>query len=146
MLVLTTNKENTTMNALRPILRKTDICSLGYGFEATYHIFVGAREFELSEKFDDIDLHCERWRKRMANGYLYECILKPEYESLEEAFEQLARPYAYGTRTREDYLLELDLDPSEHYTSEQYAKAEARYAKLVEKARKNHKSLNSIYI
>ena len=134
------------MNALRPILRKTDIRSLGYSFEATYHVFVGAREFELVEKFDDIDLHCERWRKRMANGYLYECILKPEYESLEEAFEQLARPYAYGTRTREDYLLELDLDPSKHYTGEQCAEAEARYVKLIEKARKNHKSLNSIYL
>lgn len=141
------NKQrNTTMNALRPILRKTEILSFGYGFEAIYHIFVGATEFVVSEKFDDIDLHCERWRKRMANGYLYECILKPEYESLEKAFEHLDRPYAYGTRRREDYLLALDLDPSEYYTSEQYAKAEARYAKLVEKARKSHKSLNSIYL
>lgn len=134
------------MDALRPILRKTEITPLGYSFEATYHIFVGATEFELSKRFDDIDLHCERWRKKMANGYLYECILKPEYDSLEEAFEHLARPCAYGTRTKEDYLLELDLDPSEHYTSEQYAKAEARYAKLVEKARKSHKSLSRIYI
>lgn len=146
MLVLTTNKENTTMNALRPILRKTDICSLGYGFEATYHIFVGAKEFELTEKFSDIDLHCERWRKRMANGYLYECILKPEYETMLEAFEFLSKPTIYGTSRKEDYLLELDLDPSEHYTDEQCAEAEARYVKLVEKARKNHKSLNSIYI
>lgn len=147
MLALTTNKENTTMNALRPILRKTDIRSLGYGFEATYHVFVGAREFELVEKFDDIDLHCERWRKRMANGYLYECILKPEYESLEEAFEHLYHPITvWGTSRKEDYLLELDLDPSEHYTDEQCAEAEARYVKLVEKARKNHKSLNSIYL
>lgn len=134
------------MNALRPILRKTDIRSLGYSFEATYHVFVGAKEFELVEKFDDIDLHCERWRKRMANGYLCECILKPEYESLEEAFEHLASPCAYGTSRKEEYLLELDLDPSEHYTCEQCAEAEARYVKLVEKARKNHKSLNNIYL
>lgn len=141
-----TKQRNTTMNALRPILRKTEILSFGYGFEAIYHIFVGATEFVVSEKFDDIDLHCERWRKRMANGYLYECILKPEYESLKEAFEHLDQPFAYGTRRKEEYLLELDLDPSEYYTSEQYAKAEARYVKLVEKARKNHKSLNSIYI
>lgn len=134
------------MDALRPILRKTDITSLGYTFEATYHIFVGATEFEMSERFEDIDLHCERWKKRMANDYLHECILKPEYNSLEEAFEHLGRPFAYGTRRKEEYLLALDLDPSEHYTSEQYAKAEARYVKLVEKARKSHKSLNSIYI
>lgn len=133
------------MNVLRPILRKTEITPLGYSFEATYHIFVGATEFEMSERFEDIDLHCERWRRRLANEYLYECILKPEYKSLKEAFEELEGPYIYGTH-QEEYLLELDLDPSEHYTGEQYAEAEARYVKLVEKARKSHKSLNSIYI
>lgn len=132
-------------HTLRPILRKTDICSLGYGFEATYHVFVGAKEFELTEKFSDIDLHCERWRKRMANDYLYEELLKPEYETMLEAFEFLSKPTIYGMNRKEEYLLELDLDPSEYYTDEQYAEAEARYVKLVEKARKNHKSLNEIY-
>lgn len=134
------------MNTLRPILRKTEITSLGYGFEATYHVFVGAKEFELTAKFSDIDLHCERWRKRLANSYLYEELLRPDYDSLLEAFEFLSKPTIYGMHRKEEYLLELDLDPSEHYTSEQYAKAEARYVKLVEKARKSHKSLNSIYI
>ena len=132
-------------HTLRPILRKTDIRPLGYSFEATYHVFVGAIEFELSERFEDIDLHCERWRKRMANGYLYEELLKPEYESLEEAFDCLSRPSIYGTSRKEEYLIALDLDPSEYYTDEQYAEAEARYVKLIEKARKNHKSLNDIY-
>lgn len=134
------------MNTLRPILRKTDITSLGYGFEATYHVFVGAKEFELTAKFSDIDLHCERWRKRIANNYLYEEMLKPEYDSLLEAFEFLSKPTIYGMHRKEDYLLELSLDPSEYYTDEQYAEAEARYVQLVEKARKSHKSLNSIYI
>ena len=134
------------MNTLRPILRKTDITSLGYGFEATYHVFVGAKEFELTAKFSDIDLHCERWRKRLANNYLYEEMLKPEYDSLLEAFEFLSKPTIYGMHRKEDYLLELDLDPSEYYTDEQYAKAEARYVQLVEKARKSHKSLSSIYV
>lgn len=134
------------MNTLRPILRKTDITSLGYGFEATYHVFVGAKEFELTEKFSDIDLHCERWRKRLANSYLYEELLRPDYDSLLEAFEFLSKPTIYGMHRKEEYLLELDLDPSKYYTDEQYAEAEARYVKLVEKARKSHKSLNSIYI
>lgn len=134
------------MDALRPILRKTEIKSLGPEFEATYHVFVGAKEFVLTAKFSDIDLHCERWRKRIANNYLYEEMLKPEYDSLLEAFEFLSKPTIYGMHRKEDYLLELDLDPSEYYTDEQYARAEARYVKAVEKARKSHKSLNSIYI
>lgn len=94
------------MNTLRPILRKTDITSLGYGFEATYHVFVGAKEFELTAKFSDIDLHCERWRKRLANSYLYEELLRPDYDSLLEAFEFLSKPTIYGMHRKEDYLLE----------------------------------------
>ena len=132
-------------HTLRPILRKTDIRPLGYSFEATYHVFVGAKEFELVEQFSDIDLHCERWRKRIANTYLYEELLKPEYESMLEAFEFLSKPTIYGMNRKEEYLLEIGLDPSEYYTDEEYAKAEARYVKLVEKARKNHKPLNGIY-
>lgn len=134
------------MDALRPILRKTEITSFGYGFEATYYVFVGAREFKLTAKFSDIDLHCERWRKRLANNYLYEELLRPEYDSMLEAFEFLSKPTVYGTSRKEEYLLELGLDTSQYYTDGQYAKAEERYVKAVEKARKNHKPLNSIYV
>ena len=134
------------MDALRPILRKTEILPLGYGFEATYHIFVGAREFKLTAKFDDIDLHCERWRRMIANNYLHEEMLKPSYKTLLEVFEFLSKPTVYGMHRKEDYLLELGLDPSEYYTDKQYAEAEARYVKDIEKARKNHKSLDSIYL
>ena len=133
------------MDALRPILRKTEITSLGYGFEATYHIFVGAREFKLTAKFDDFYVGNERWRRQYANAYLYAELLRPDYDSMLEAFEYLGKPTAYGTSRKEEYLLELGLDPSQHYTDEQYAKAEERYVKAIEKARKNHKSLRSIY-
>lgn len=133
------------MDALRPILRKTEIKSFGYGFEAIYHVFVGAREFKLSAKFDDFYVGDERWRRQYANAYLYVELVRPDYDSMLEAFEDLSNPTAYETSRKEAYLLELSLDPSQYYTDEQCAKAEEQYVKAVEKARKNHKALSSIY-
>lgn len=57
----------------KPYLKKTGIISNGYSFVAVHHIMFDGVYFPIvSPIFSDIDIHCEAWRKREANRFLYE--------------------------------------------------------------------------
>lgn len=57
----------------RPYLKKTEIIDNGYSFVAVHHIMFDGIYFPIvSPILSDIDRHCEAWRKREANSFLYE--------------------------------------------------------------------------
>ena len=55
-----------------PTLRKTVIITNGYSYFAIYCVYFDGELFPMAMMFDDIDLHSERWRRRLANMYFYE--------------------------------------------------------------------------
>lgn len=72
----------------KPYLKKTGIISNGYSFVAVHHIMFDGEYFPIvSPIFSDIDLHCEAWRKREANSFLYESFDFGE-ATMHEMFER----------------------------------------------------------
>lgn len=72
----------------KPYLKKTGIIDNGYSFVAVHHVMFDGVYFPIvSPIFGDIDLHCEAWRKREANSFLYESIDFGE-ATMHEMFER----------------------------------------------------------
>ena len=72
----------------KPYLKKTEIITNGYSFVALHHIMFDGEYFPIfSPIFSDIDLHCEAWRKREANSFLYESFDFGE-ATMHEMFER----------------------------------------------------------
>ena len=72
----------------KPYLKKTEIINNGYSFVALHHIMFDGIYFPIvSPVLDDIDLHCEAWRKREANSFLYESFDFGE-ATMHEMFER----------------------------------------------------------
>ena len=71
----------------KPYLKKTEIIG-GYSFVAVHHVMFDGEYFPIfSPVFSDIDLHCETWRKREANSFLYESFDFGE-ATMHEMFER----------------------------------------------------------